>query len=95
MVGYTGRTSDSRRIRRLKSPRAFEVEANADGVPMRVNHGGIWQDVTLARRPWRIDQHWWRGDHVRRDYYRLALQDGPPLTVYCNLVTGEWERQEY
>jgi hypothetical protein len=47
------------------------------------------------RRPWRIDQHWWRGEPVRRDYYRVVTGDGPPLTLYRDLVGGGWFRQEY
>jgi hypothetical protein len=57
--------------------------------------GGMQQDVALVRRPWRIDQHWWRGDHIRRDYFRVAPQDGPPLTIYHDLVSDGWFRQEF
>jgi hypothetical protein len=95
MVGNPGRTPDPRRIRRLRPPRAFEVEADAAGVPFRIRLGGAWQYVTLARTPWRIDQHWWRNEHVQRDYFRLAPEDGPPLTVYHDLLTDSWARQEY
>jgi hypothetical protein len=56
---------------------------------------GAWQDVKLARGVWRLDQHWWRGEPVRRDYYRVAPEDGPQMTLYHDLVSGEWFRQEY
>jgi hypothetical protein len=95
MVSHTRATADTRRIRRLKTPGALEVEASSDGVPLRVHLGSVWQDVSLIRRPWGIDQHWWRGEPVRRNYYRVAPQDGPPLTVYYDLVSGSWFRQEY
>jgi len=95
MVGNTRGAPDSRRIRRLKSPRALEVEAGADGVPLRLRLGGAWHDVSLVRHPWRIDQNWWRGEPMSRMYYRIAPTDGPPLTVYCDLASGEWFRQEY
>ena len=95
MVGSTGRPADTRRIRRLKPAAAVEVEAGEDGVPRRLRLGGAWHEVTLARRPWRIDQHWWRGRPLSRVYYRLATEDGPPLTVYHDLLSGEWARQEY
>jgi hypothetical protein len=71
------------------------VEADAEGIPRRICLGGAWQDATLARRPWRIDQHWWRGEHVQREYFRLALQEGPALTIYHDLATEAWFRQEY
>jgi hypothetical protein len=57
--------------------------------------GAGWQDVTLVRRPWRIDQHWWREGPISRLYYRVAPADGPPLTVYHDLISDEWSRQEY
>ena len=95
MVGNTGRTADPRRIRRLKPPRTLQVEADADGIPLRISLGSAWQAVTLTRRPWRIDQHWWRGEPVRREYFRIAPEAAPPLTLYRDLLTGEWARQEY
>jgi hypothetical protein len=95
MVRHTRTTADTRRIRRLKTPHAIEVEAASDGIPLRVRFGGDWQDVSLLRRPWRIDQHWWRHEPVRRDYYRVAPQDGTSLTIYHDLVSGEWAQQEY
>jgi hypothetical protein len=57
--------------------------------------GSAWSEVTLARRPWRIDQHWWREQGLSRMYYRVAPEDGPPLTIYRDLLSGEWARQEY
>ena len=95
MVGHTGRTADPRRIRRLRSPQALEVETTSDGTPLRLRVHGVWQDVTLVRLPWRIDQHWWRADPISRVYYRLAPEDGAPLTVYHDLASGAWARQEY
>jgi hypothetical protein len=95
MVSHTGRTPDTRRIRRLKLPSALEVEADAEGTPLRLRLGGQWQEVMLLRRPWRIDQHWWRGQPVSRMYFRVAAADGPPLTVYRDLIEDKWARQEY
>ena len=95
MVRNTGRATDTRRIRRLKPPRAVEVEAGEDGSPRRLRLGSAWRDVVLARRPWRVDQHWWRGKGVSRMYYRVAPENGPPLTIYRDLIYGEWFRQEY
>lgn len=95
MVGNTRGTADTRRIRRLKAPDAVEVEADEDGRPLRLRRGGAWHSLTLARRPWRIDQHWWRGEPISRLYYRVAPEDGPPLTIYRDLVNGTWARQEY
>jgi hypothetical protein len=51
--------------------------------------------VSLVRRPWRIDQHWWRAEPVSRLYYRVAPEDSAPLTLYRDLLTGKWARQAY
>lgn len=95
MVSNTGRTPDPRRIRRLKSPHAVEVEADVEGVPLRLRLAGRWQNLSFVRRPWRIDQHWWRAESISRLYCRVAPEDGPALTIYQDLVTGDWFRQEY
>ena len=95
MVGNTRGTPDTRRIRRLKAPRPLEVEEDGARQPERLRLEGGWQRVGLIRRPWRIDQHWWRTPSVSRIYYRVAPADGPPLTLYRDLDSGEWFRQEY
>ncbi len=95
MVSYTGGTSGPRRVRRLREPRPAEVRAGVDGAPAEVRAGGGWRPVRLLRRPWRIDQLWWRGTPVSRLYYRVAPEDGPPLTLFRDLVSGRWYRQEY
>jgi hypothetical protein len=54
--------------------------------------------VTLLRRPWRIDQHWWRPSGegaISRIYFRVAPDGGPPLTIYHDLIGDQWFRQEY
>ena len=53
-----------------------------------------WCAVSLARRPWRVDQHWWR-DSVSRIYYRVLVEDRQPLTIYRDLFRDKWFRQEY
>ncbi len=95
MVGDSGATLVTRRIRRLKLPQALMVTTDTNGIPMSINLGNGWQYVVLARRPWRIDQHWWRGESIHRDYYQVVPADGPPVTIYHDLVSDSWARQEY
>ncbi len=95
MVGDTRAASDTRRIRRLKTPRTLEVEASEAGVPLRLRFGGAWQETVMARQPWRIDQQWWRENGISRIYFRVTPEDRPPLTIYHDLISGEWFRQEY
>ncbi len=73
----------------------MSVRESINGEPEAINLGGDWQSVQLAKRPWRIDQHWWRGNEVSRMYYRVLPEDGPPITVFKDLASGEWFRQEY
>ena len=94
MVSNPGRTPDPRRIRRLKPAEVIEVQVDAEGLPLRIRLGR-WCDISLIRHPWRIDQHWWRAEAISRLYYRVAPEDGPPLTIYRDLVGGDWFRQEY
>ena len=55
-----------------------------------------WTAISLLHRPWRIDQLWWRpGGAVSRRYFRVATADGPPFTLYQDLLSGAWYRQEY
>jgi hypothetical protein len=71
------------------------VEADEAGIPTRLRLHGVCQNVSQARRPWRVDQHWWRAESVKRIYYRLDMRDGPPLTIYYDAVAQTWLRQEY
>ncbi len=95
MVTDPGGTTGTRRVRRLKEPRPVSVQSDEDGVPRRLLVGGQWRSLTPVRRPWRVDQLWWRGTPVSRMYHRVAPEDGPPLTLFVDLASGEWYRQEY
>jgi len=95
MVSHTRRTPDPRRIRRLKPPQEIEVRTGNDEAPVSVHLNGVWLDVIQVRRPWRIDQHWWRAEPVSRIYYRVASEDRSPLTLYYDLLAKKWARQEY
>lgn len=77
------------------TPRPISVEESATSEPLRVllRHG--WQSVEVTRGVWYVDQHWWRGQAIRRAYYRVAPTEGAPLTIFRDLSTGEWYRQEY
>lgn len=38
--------------------------------------------------PERIETRWWRGPLIRRDYFRIELDNGGRLWVFCNLGDG-------
>jgi hypothetical protein len=63
--------------------------------PIAVNLSGQRLAVEAVLETWRIDDEWWRGQPVSRVYYSLLLEDGRTVTVYRDLVSGRWARQDY
>jgi len=51
--------------------------------------------VAAIQDRWRIDDEWWRETPVSREYYQLQLESGRVVTVYRDLVGGEWWEQRY
>ena len=82
-------------LRPLNLPVKATVDA-ARGVPRRVRTDDRhWRPVEQVADLWDVDTEWWTLEPVRRRYWRLALADGGLLTVYRDLDTGEWYRQDY
>jgi hypothetical protein len=71
------------------------VRESEDGEPLAVLFGQDWRAVSLTRGFWFIDQHWWRGSQIKRVYYQITPPDGPLMTVFRDLNTGQWYRQKY
>jgi protein ImuB len=40
--------------------------------------------------PERIETLWWRGQSVRRDYYRVATESGSHLWIFRRLSDARW-----
>lgn len=78
----------------LNVPRAAEVETQADGAPRAVTVRGRRVTVTDVLDTWRIDDEWWRME-ISRLYYRVGLTDGHALTLFRDLVSGDWYEQRY
>ena len=109
MVAHPGAASGHARIRPLNRPRPLRVEAGEDACPepgaSRSRRGrpiAVWSASGGGRRyaveavleTWRIDDEWWRERPVSRLYYELALEDGRVITVYSDLATAGWWRQD-
>jgi hypothetical protein len=71
------------------------VEADGDGLPTAVWLAGRRCAVEAVLECWRIDDEWWRERPVSRVYYRLALEDGRVVTVFRDMVSGQWAMQGY
>jgi hypothetical protein len=61
---------------------------------MAVTVRGTLRRVRTIRDTWRIDDEWWRSEISRR-YWDVETEDARNLTVYQDLVTGEWFEQRY
>ena len=78
----------------LKQPRPVMVEASASGEPAAVVLGGRRLAVERVQDVWRIDDEWWR-EEVSRLYFRLLLEDGRTATIYRDLASHSWFKQDY
>ena len=80
------------RLRPLKSPSPVRVRTDDEGLPAELHQKGKRLRVMAVRERWRIDDEWWR-DPISREYYALVLEDGRPVVLFCDLVTGGWYGQ--
>jgi hypothetical protein len=72
------------------------VDADGEGRPVAVTlRPGERLGVAEVQDTWRIDDEWWRERPVSRVYRRVELEDGRVVTVYQDLVSMRWARQEY
>lgn len=78
----------------LYLPREIDVRANGLGEPAEVTRNGRGSRVAAVRNTWRIDDEWWR-ERISRQYFRVELQGGLPLTIFHDLVSGKWYQQKY
>ena len=79
--------------RTLNMPVPLRVETGDSALPKAVYLPRRLQVIDL-RDLWRIDDEWWRQEISRR-YFRVALEDGRSLTLFEDLLTRRWYRQNY
>jgi protein ImuB len=73
------------------TPQALEVVCVApDGPPQFVWLDARRQRIVHHAGPERIETLWWRGESVRRDYYRVALESGSHLWIFRRLTDRRW-----
>jgi len=85
------RLCSSRPLRLASHP--VEIAATAlvpDGPPICFHLHGTRHGVTSSLGPERIETGWWRGPHIRRDYYRVMTEDGRRLWLFRERDTGRW-----
>ena len=89
MVTHPGSARAARTARRLNAPRPALVEAQAGGIPKRVNR----QSVAAVREEWRVVDRWWTDDPVARRYFDVVLETGENTVVYRDDENGSWFTQ--
>jgi hypothetical protein len=78
----------------LNVPREVRVTADEEGSPVFVWLSNRQRRVVRIRNVWRIDDEWWRQE-IARLYFELELSDGSVITVFQDLISGNWSRQRY
>jgi protein ImuB len=76
-------------LRRLRPPRAIDVECNGDSLTS-VRWNGRRYPVKRCAGPWRLSGDWWDMDGWVRDEWDVALADGTLCRLAHDLRTGAW-----
>jgi hypothetical protein len=71
------------------------VRARSDGVPSALLRNRRWLEVVEVLDRYRTDDRWWTAEPVVRTYYELLLEEGRVVTVFHDLIQGEWYEQRY
>jgi protein ImuB len=74
-------------------PRPVEVPVIAtvpDGPPACFNWKNSKELIMHCVGPERLETGWWRGRHVRRDYYRATCESGRQCWLFRQLDKGTW-----
>ncbi|HQR66145.1 MAG TPA: hypothetical protein PLB02_02015, partial [Thermoanaerobaculia bacterium] len=71
---------------RLPRPVSLRMLANetAKGMPE------IAGAVRVASGPWHLEEAWWTGGGVARDYWDVELAAGPLCRIYRDTKSGDW-----
>lgn len=94
MVKDTGASQRDGGILPVNEPETIAVDADDKGKPLAVKMR-THRKVEAILSCWRIDEEWWREKPVSRLYFTALLDDGVLLTLFRDLITGEWYRQSY
>ena len=88
---FSGMSCLTRPLWLKRSPEPVRVESATDeGRPDRFHWREREHAVVHSWGPERITTGWWRGAHVRRDYYHVETSCGRRFWLFRELVSGEW-----
>ncbi len=74
-------------------PDLIEVTTR-DGVPAAVRVRMRRLRVASVLNVWRIDEEWWRRP-ISRLYFLLELENSARITLFQDLIGGQWYRQHW
>jgi hypothetical protein len=46
--------------------------------------------VRIASGPWHLEEGWWTGERVARDYWDVELASGLLGRIYRDTTSGDW-----
>ena len=88
-----GAPSQPNQLRPLNQPEPVRMERRRAGLP-RVQCGRQRLAIVSVQDEWRVEDEWWRSP-VSRRYFQVTLEDGRGATLYQDLLTRQWYRQNY
>ena len=83
------------KLRPLNQPMPVKVETGEHGEPLAVWPSNRRCTIETLLETWHIDDEWWRRQAVSRVYWRVLLEDGRTMDVYCDLARKSWFKQAY
>ena len=85
-------------LRPLNAPVPVRVKESPSQHPNSLVLDGCTDERTIEiasiADTWEIHDEWWRGQPIARLYYRVVTQEGRHLTIFRDLVDGQWYRQK-
>ena len=63
----------------------FWREVRTSDLPVRLKLAGMNYSIVASWGPERIETGWWKGPSIRRDYYRVELEDGQWWWIFRTL----------
>lgn len=80
--------------RPLYTPQPIWVRENGEGEPLAVRTRSGWAGVEQVLERWEVEEDWWEEAPIARAYFRVLLSTGAVLTLFRDLRTGRWFRQQ-
>jgi protein ImuB len=89
--GFSTRPAPARPLRLGPEPHPVEVTSVIpEGPPIRFFRDCRAYTVARCWGPERIETGWWRGRHIRRDYYRVETESGRRFWLFRRIGQGDW-----